>query len=290
MTVETTPRIARVTVPRRGVRHDLRAVRVVLHREILRFLADRTRIITMTLQPILWLFVLGTGIGALMSGPLGSQGPDFRTFMFPGVISMSVIMTAMFSAGSIVWDREFGFLREMLVAPISRTSILIGKCLGGALVATLQGLVIVALAGLVDVPYSPLLILTLAAEMFLAAFTITAFGVLVAVRIKNMQTFFGVVQMAVMPMLFLSGAVFPLSNLPSWLSVLTSLNPLTYAVDPLRQAVFSHLNLTPAESLMFNPGISWFDWQVPVGVQLGLISAAGLVLLLIAAIRFRRAD
>ncbi|HEX4813347.1 MAG TPA: ABC transporter permease, partial [Nonomuraea sp.] len=177
-----------VRVPARGAGHDVRAVKIVLHREILRFLNDRTRMLSMLMQPVLWLFVMGTGLGSLVQGSI--PGIDFRTFMYPGMISMTVIMTGMFSAGSIVWDREFGFLREMLVAPVSRGAIVVGKCLGGALVATAQGVIILALAGLVGVPYSPTLMITLLAEMFLAAFTITAFGVMLAARMKNMQTFF----------------------------------------------------------------------------------------------------
>ncbi|MEZ0072519.1 ABC transporter permease [Planotetraspora sp. GP83] len=280
--------VVRVSVPRASGSHNARAVKVVLHREMLRFVNDRTRMVSMLIQPILWLFVMGTGLGSLVRGSI--PGIDYRTFMYPGMISMTVIMTAMFSAGSIVWDREFGFLREMLVAPVSRGAIVIGKCLGGAMVATAQGVIILALAGLVGVPYSPSLIVTLLAEMFLAAFTITAFGVLLAARMKNMQSFFGVMQMAIMPMMFLSGAMFPLANLPSWLHVLTTINPLTYAVDPMRRAVFGHLDVPPQVDAVLNPGITWFGWHLTVGVELGLVAAIGGVLLSIAIAQFRRTE
>jgi ABC-2 type transport system permease protein len=278
----------RVRVPARSAGHDLRAVKVVLHREMLRFLSDRTRMMSMLLQPVLWLFVMGTGLGSLVQASI--PGVDFRTFMYPGMISMTVIMTGMFSAGSIVWDREFGFLREMLVAPVSRAAIVVGKCLGGAIVATGQGVIILAMAGLVGVPYSPVLMLTLLGEMFLAAFTITAFGVMLAARMKNMQTFFGLMQMAIMPMMFLSGAMFPLANLPSWLHVLTVVNPMTYAVDPMRQAVFATLDVPPAVNATLNPGVQWFGWQVPIPVELGLVAALGAVLLGVGIAQFRRAD
>ncbi|MGN9842392.1 ABC transporter permease [Nonomuraea sp. H19] len=277
-----------VRVPARSAGHDVRAIKIVLHREILRFVNDRTRMLSMLVQPVLWLFVMGTGLGSLVQGSI--PGIDFRTFMYPGMISMTVIMTGMFSAGSIVWDREFGFLREMLVAPVSRGAIVVGKCLGGALVATAQGVIIVAMAGLVGVPYSATLIVTLLAEMFLAAFTITAFGVMVAARMKNMQTFFGLMQMAIMPMMFLSGAMFPLANLPSWLHVLTVVNPMTYAVDPMRQAVFSHLDVPPQVNAMLNPGVQWFGYQVPVPLELGVVAALGAVLLGIGIAQFRRAE
>ncbi|MFD9943444.1 ABC transporter permease [Nonomuraea sp. NPDC059023] len=284
MTTETIS----VVVPARSAGHDLRAVKVVLHREMLRFLSDRTRMLSMLFQPVLWLFIMGTGLGSLVQGSI--PGVDYRTFMYPGMISMTVIMTGMFSAGSIVWDREFGFLREMLVAPVSRGAIVLGKCLGGAIVATAQGVVILAMAGLVGVPYSGTLMVTLLAEMFLAAFTITAFGVMLAARMKNMQTFFGLMQMAIMPMMFLSGAMFPLANLPSWLHVLTVVNPMTYAVDPMRQAVFSHLSVPPEVNAMLNPGVQWFGWQVPVLLEIGVVAGLGAALLGVGILQFRRAD
>ncbi|MCW2876856.1 MAG: type transporter [Sphaerisporangium sp.] len=284
----TSPGVVRVHVPGRSVKHDLRAIKIVLHRELLRFVNDRTRMISTLVQPVLWLFVMGTGLSTLVSRP--NQGVDFRTFIYPGVIAMTVITTAMFSAGSIVWDREFGFLREMLVAPVSRAAIVIGKCLGGGIVATVQGVIILALAGLVHVPYSPTLILTLLCEMFLASVTITAFGVSLAARMKSMQSFFGIMQMAIMPMIFLSGAMFPLANLPGWLAFLTKINPLTYAVDPMRHAVFSHLDVSPQVVDALNPGVHWFGWHVPVMVELGIVALMGLALLGIAIAQFRRTD
>jgi ABC-2 type transport system permease protein len=280
--------VVRVRVPERGIGHDLRAIKIVFHRELLRFWSDRMRIISGLFQPVLWLLVLGTGLSSLMA--VGGSDVDLKTFIFPGVLAMSVMFTAMFSAASIVWDREFGFLREMLVAPVSRSAIVIGKCLGGATVATAQGVVIVAMAGLAGVPYDPLLIVVLIAEMYLGAFTLCAFGVLLASRITQMQAFFAIMQMAMMPMLFLSGALYPLSGLPGWLSVLTRLNPLTYAIDPMRHAVFAHLDLSPALERTFNPGVTWNGWRVPVGVELLMVAAMGLVLLGAAIWQFRRGD
>lgn len=285
--------IVRVRVPERSVMHDLRAVKIVLHRELIRFWRDRMRMIGGLMQPVLWLLVMGTGLSNLMTrGPGGASGAhvDLKTFIYPGVCAMSVMFTAMFSAGSIVWDREFGFLREMLVAPVSRTAIVVGKCFGGALVATAQGAVIVALAGLAHVPYDPLLMLILLGEMFLGAFALTGFGIMMAARMKSMQSFFGLMQMAMMPMMFLSGALYPLNGLPAWLSVLTRFNPLTYAVDPLRQAVFAHLTVPAPIMTRFNPGVSWNGWHVPVGLELGLVAAMGVGLLGIAIAEFRRAE
>src|SRR5204863_780602 len=128
----------------RSIRHELRAVKIVWQRELIRFFQDRSRIISSLLQPILYLFVLGTGLSTLASR--GTGGLSLRTFMFPGVLALATMFTAIFSAGSIVWDREFGFLREMLVAPVRRSSIVLGKCIGGATVATFQGIIVLALA------------------------------------------------------------------------------------------------------------------------------------------------
>jgi ABC-2 type transport system permease protein len=284
----TTPTVVGVRVPDGGLRQDLRAVKVVWQRELIRFVSDRARIFTALLQPVLFLFVLGTGLSALASG--GSGGVNLRTFMFPGVLSMALLFTAAFSAGSIVWDREFGFLREMLVAPVRRGAIVIGKCLGGATVAAGQGVVFLTLAGLVDVPYSPVLMITLVAELLLLAFTLTAFGLMAAARIRSMQSFMAIVQMFLLPMFFLSGALYPLSNLPTWLRALTRIDPLTYAVDPMRRAVFAHLDIPVAAQRLLNPGVTWFGWRVPTLVELGLVLVMGLVMLGIAMAEFSRAE
>jgi ABC-2 type transport system permease protein len=284
----TTPTVVGVRVPEGGLRQDLRAVKVVWQRELIRFVSDRARIFTALLQPVLFLFVLGTGLSALASG--GSGGVNLRTFMFPGVLSMALLFTAAFSAGSIVWDREFGFLREMLVAPVRRGAIVSGKCLGGATVAAGQGVVFLTLAGLVDVPYSPVLMITLVAELLLLAFTLTAFGLMAAARIRSMQSFMAIVQMFLLPMFFLSGALYPLSNLPTWLRALTRIDPLTYAVDPMRRAVFAHLAIPAAAQRLLNPGVTWFGWRVPTLVELGLVLVMGLVMLGIAMAEFSRAE
>jgi ABC-2 type transport system permease protein len=291
MTVQpavTTPTVVGVRVPEGGLRQDLRAVKVVWQRELIRFKSDRARMLTSLLQPVLYLFVLGTGLSALAAG--GAGGVNLRTFMFPGVLSMALLFTAAFSAGSIVWDREFGFLREMLVAPVRRGAIVIGKCLGGATVAAGQGVVFLTLAGLVHVPYTPVLMLTLVAELLLLAFTLTAFGLMAAARIRSMQSFMAVVQMFLLPMFFLSGALYPLSNLPTWLRALTRIDPLTYAVDPMRRAVFAHLDIPPAAQRVLNPGVTWFGWRVPTMVELALVLVMGLVMLGIAMAEFSRAE
>jgi ABC-2 type transport system permease protein len=201
-----------------------------------------------------------------------------------------VMFTAMFSAASLVWDREFGFLREMMVAPVRRSSLVLGKCLGGATVAGFQGVIVLCLAGLVGVPYAASLIVEVFAIQLLLAFTITAFGVMVAARISQMQSFMAVMQMAIMPMYFLSGALFPVSGLPQWLEILNRIDPLTYAVDPIRRIVFSHLHIPAAARRTLDPGVTWWGWHVPGGLEAGVIAALGLLMLSIAIVQFSRAE
>jgi len=201
-----------------------------------------------------------------------------------------VLFTAIFRAASLVWDRELGFLREMLVAPVSRSSIIVGKCLGGATIAASQGVLLLALAAVVGVPYDPVMIAGLLVMMLVLAFTVTAFGVLVAVRIKQAQTFTSVMQLFVMPLFFLSGAFFPVSGLPAWLEVLNRINPLTYAVVPMRHLVFDHLDVSEAARQTLDPGISWGSWEVPWAVQAGMVLLAGLAMMGAAIWQFSRTE
>jgi ABC-2 type transport system permease protein len=284
----TTP-IATVRVAGGGLRDDLRAIRVVWKRELIRFSRSRIRILTSLVQPLLYLFVLGTGLSRVV--PRAPSSVDFRTFIFPGMLAMTVLFTAMFSAVSIVWDREFGFLREMLVAPVRRGALVIGKCIGGATVATIQGAMMIAIAGLVHVPYDPLLLLELLGMLILTSFAITAFGVMIASRIGQVESFQMVMQFAVLPMFFLSGAIFPLSRLPTWLQTLTRLDPLSYAVEPMRHAVIGALPASGAVLLRrLDPGITWGGWHVPVGIDVLVVFAFAAVALSIAVVQFSRTE
>jgi ABC-2 type transport system permease protein len=251
-------------------RDDLRATKMVGKRELIRYFRNRIRILTSLAQPVLFLFVLGSGLSPIVKN---SSGPhvDFKTFLYAGVISMTILFTAIFSAVSIVWDREFGFLREMMVAPIRRAALVTGKTLGGATVATMQGVIMLLLGPLVHVPYKPILILELLVLMALCALMLTSIGVMAASRMQQVESFQVVMQLFVLPMFFLSGAVFPLKNLPGWLSVLTRIDPLSYIVDPMRRAVFSHINITPAARQSFSPGLHWGSWRLPTSFELLIV-------------------
>ena len=277
--------VVRVAGGRTG--DDLRALWVVWKRELIRFRRNRMRIITSLAQPVLFLFILGTGLSTVIST---ADHFNFRTFMFPGVLAMTVLFTSIFSAISIVWDREFGFLREMLVAPVHRWTLVLGKCLGGATVATIQGAIMLALAGLVGVPYNPVMLVTLVAEMALTSLALTAFGVMLAARISQVESFQMVTQFFVLPMFFLSGAIFPISKLPAWLGILSKLDPLSYAIDPFRKAVFSQVHLPVLLQRTLDSGISWGSWQLPVWFELGMVAVAVAVMLGVAIRQFSKTD
>jgi ABC-2 type transport system permease protein len=280
--------VVAVRVPERSWHSELRAVKTICHRELIRFLTNRAQMAMALIQPLLFLFVLGSGLESLSAASTG--GVDLKTFIFPGILGMVVLFTAIFSAASLVWDRELGFLREMMVAPVSRSSILIGKCLGGAIIAASQGVLLIALAGLVDVPYEPLMIAGLLGMMLLLALTVTAFGVLVAVSIKQAQTFTSVMQMFVMPLFFVSGAFYPVSGLPTWLGLLNRIDPLTYAVDPMRRLVFSHLDISESARRTLDPGVSWWGWHVPPPLDAGMVLALGVAMMGAAIWHFNRTE
>jgi ABC-2 type transport system permease protein len=289
MTTETAraPVVA-VRVPEHSWRGEVRAVKIVWQREMIRFRADRMRMATSLIQPLLFLFVLGAGLQQLSAA--STHGVDLKTFIYPGILCIAVMFTAMFSAASIVWDREFGFLREMMVAPVRRSSIVIGKCLGGATVASFQGVIMICLAWAVHVPYSVSLVLGIFALQLLLAFSITAFGVMVAARITQMQSFMGLMQMVIMPMFFISGAMFPVTNLPAWLAFLNRIDPLTYAVDPMRKLVFNHLDVSPQAIAALVPGVTWFGWHVPGLLEAAIVAVLGLGMLGIAIWEFNLSE
>ncbi len=277
----------RLADERESLREDLRTTGMVWEREIIRFFRTRARILSSFIQPVLFLFVLGYGMGSLVGA---TAGFDFKKFLFPGIVAMTVMSTAISSAISIVWDREFGFLREMLVAPVSRTALVSGKTLGGASIATVQGTIMLALAPLIGVHLTWLVVLQVIGIELLMAVALTAFGVFVASHIQRMEGFSVVMQLLLFPMLFLSGALFPLSGLPGWLTVLTRLNPLTYAVAPLRQVVFAAQHVPPIAAARFSAGVTLFGYTLPDSVNIGITCVFAAVFLALAVTGFGAAE
>jgi ABC-2 type transport system permease protein len=275
-------------VPERSWRSEGRAVRVVWWRDMVRFRGDRARIVTALIQPLLFLLVLAPGLDTLSEA--ATDGVDLATFMFPGVLCMAMWFSGMISASSLVMDRELGFLREMTVAPVRRSSIILGKVLGGATIALVQGVILLALAGVVHVPYDPVLVLGVLGLQLVVAGMVSALGVMVATAVKQAQTFNSAMQVLVFPLIFLSGAMYPVSDLPTWLGVLNRVNPVTYAVDPMRRLVFAHLDITQAARDRLAPGVTWWGWRVPALLEVGIVLALGLAMLLVAVVRFTRVE
>lgn len=209
----------------------------IWRREIIRYWRDKTRIVSSFFQPIMFLFIFGAGLSSTLTQ--GNFGIDFIKFIYPGIIAMNVMGIAFFSTVSTVWDREFGFLKEILVAPISRTSISIGKALGATTIASLQALILLIIAPFIGVQLHILVVLQLFGLMILLSFAISGIGLLIASLMKTTETFGLVMQVLIFPMFFLSGAFFPLNNVPTWMTIISRVNPLTYGVDAMRRIILS---------------------------------------------------
>src|SRR5438445_6937708 len=266
----------------------LRAVYIIWYRDLLRFWRDRSRIAASFATPVLYLLVFGTGLGSSLRGlgGFGGAGIQYQQFIFPGIIGMSVLFTAIFGAMSIVWDREFGFLKEVLVAPINRSAVAIGKALGSTTQAMIQGLILLVLAPFVGVKLSFLTIVELIPLAALLAFGLSSFGVALASTMKSLQGFQVVMNFLMMPMFFLSGALFPLTNLPGWMTVLTRLDPASYGIDPIRRVVLSNSGLPNVNSL----GLTINGQILAIPMEAAIMFAFGAVLLGVAVVMFDRRD
>jgi ABC-2 type transport system permease protein len=220
------------------------AIYILWLRELKRYTRSRAQIIASIGQPLLYLLALGFGLGPVFKK--AGEG-SYLQFVAPGVIGMSVLFTSIFSGIGLLWDRQFGFLKETLVAPVPRVQIMIGKTFGGATVAILQGLLIVIVCLLAGFRPAHLTSLPLALLfMVLIAIVFAAAGTVIGSSLQNMQGFQLIMNFLVMPIFFLSGALYPLSNLPVGLAAITRVNPLTYGIDGLRGAFIGTGHFTPA--------------------------------------------
>ncbi len=243
-------------------------------RELKLYTRERTRIVGMIGQPLFYLLIMGNGIGASMKFSTSGGAVDYRLFMYPGVIGMSVLFTSIFSAMSIIWDREFGFLKEVLVAPAPRWAVAAGKILGGATVATLQSAILLLLAPLVGVWWSVPMIVGVLLLSFLMSCAMTSLGVVVASRMRSMQGFQMIMNFLVMPLFFMSGAIFPIPSGESWVWMrrLMMLDPLSYGVDALRTTVFWTAGKLDSGLIVFDP---WLDVAVMAATAVVLALFAG---------------
>ena len=273
-------------------RASLRAVYIIWYRDVVRYSRDRFRLVASLAQPLLYLVIFGTGLssslGSAGGGGFGGGLLDYKQFLYGGIIGMSILFIAIFSGMSIVWDREFGFLKEILVAPINRSAVAIGKTLGGATQAMVQGLILLLMAPVAGVKLTAVSVIELLPLMFLLCFSLTAMGVALAARMRSMQGFQGVMNFLMMPIFFLSGALFPLRGLPAWMDALTHLDPLAYGVDPIRKVILrgSGVPTIVTDGL----GLSFNGQPIPIPVEAAVVLAFGLVMLAIAIRNFRVRD
>lgn len=259
------------------MRRNLHGVYIIWYRDILRFWRDRARMFSSMAMPILYLVIFGSGIASF----LNREGDfDYIAFMYPGIIGMVVVLGSIMSGITVVFDREFGFLKEVLVAPISRTSVAIGKALGGATIATVQGIMMLVFIPFANVDVSVQNGFIMVGLMLVLSVSLTALGLLVATRIRSMEAFQAVMQLMMFPLVFISPVMFPVEQLPGWLATLVKMNPVSYGVDAIRQAVMG-----VQESAPF--GIYLFDYRMSIGLDVAVVALFGAIMLALAIRSFR---
>jgi ABC-2 type transport system permease protein len=247
---------------------ELRGFYTLWLREVKRYLRNRTRIISAFFQPLLWLVIFGAGLRFAVD--LGGLTP--QQYIFPGIIGQTLLFTSMFMGISVIWDKEFGFMKEILVAPISRFSIFLGKMVGDSTDAVIQGVIVFLLGPLLGIGIAPVMFLAVLPIMLLITFGLVALGLTIASFITDLESF-GVIQSFInLPLFFLSGALFPLQGLPEWMQVVSRANPLTYGVDALRTVIL---------------GGAWQPVQ-PLFVNLAVIGVFDVVMIAIGTWTFGR--
>jgi ABC-2 type transport system permease protein len=258
---------------------NARTALMVWRRDLIRLKRNYVRIVFGLAQPLGFLIVFSVGLARVIGDKALPGHTSYRVFIFPGILAMSIISSALISCVSIVWDREFGFMREMLVAPVSRAALIAGKALGGASIAMSQGLIILVLAPAVGVHLTASRVVALLAALVLMAFSITALGIVLASSVDRIQTLQTVMTLVIQPLIFTSGALFPIKDLPTWLAVVCRLNPATYGVDLARRALLGgRFALTIG------------NWSVPIWFDLVVMALFGAVMLTIATWRVGRTE
>jgi ABC-2 type transport system permease protein len=244
----------------------LEALWALTWRDLIRFLRDRSQVLGALARPLLWLLFMGKGLRTALPAV---HGVDYEHFVFAGAIAMAVLFSGMFQSITMIWDREFGFLKEVLVAPIPRTAIVLGKVLSGGAVTMLQGLMTVAFAPLVGVRITPAQGAQLVGVIAALSISFTALGVVLATRMRSFEGFGVISNFVVLPLYFLSGGVFPIDRLPPWMSALVHVNPMTYGVDLMRSALGQPSHF-------------------PALLDLGIVLAFGTAMVGLALLLFRR--
>lgn len=264
-----------------------RGIWVIAYRELLRFVRERTRIASSLLMPIIFMVVFSEGLKRQI-GSLAS-GVDFVKFMYPGIVAMSVSINAIFSGLSVVWDREIGFLKEVLVSPLTRAGVVLGKALGAAIIALFQSLVMLALAPAFGVPVTLEIVAKLIPIVFILSLSLAGFGLVMGSRMRSQQSFQLLVQMVVFPLTFLAGVFFPVNNVPRWMEIISKINPLSYGVDAIRR-IFLADDLSGKLVVSGHPivGVTVFGHTTTTLEDLALVGALGAALLAGAIFSFNR--
>jgi len=251
---------------------ELNAVYVIVAREYKKFIREKTRLFSAIARPLLWLFLVGGGMSRLV--PAG-DGVSYTQFIFPGILGMTILFSSIFSSISIIWDKEFGFMKEILVAPVSRFSVVVGKAMSGMLLSTTQAVIILALFPFIGLKLGLVQIAGVLLVCAVLSFAIAAFGILLASFYDSYESFSVIMNFIVMPMFFLSGAMYPVKLLPTILRILSKFNPLTYGIDALKNIIFP-----------FETGRMGADF--PLFLDAAVILVASVVFVLIAGKTFER--
>ena len=269
-----------------------RGIWVVAFRELLHFISDRTRIISSLMFPLMFLVVFGAGFSRIVGGLAG--GVDFIHFIYPGILAMTVLTSSLLSGTSVVVDREHGFLKEVLVAPLSRVGVILGKALGGSLTSLLQGMIMLVIAPIIGLSITPLLVVKLLPTLLILSLALSGLGILMATRMHSQQGFQFLMQLIVFPLMFLAGVFFPVDGVPVWLQIVAKVNPLTYGVDAIRQ-IFLAPQITNAAAEIsggevVSTGITLSGHRMGVVEDIMVIGLIGFVLLLAGVWAFSRTE
>jgi ABC-2 type transport system permease protein len=244
---------------------ELDGLYALWYREFKVFLREKSRIVSSLFTPLLWIVVFGGGLGSSVS--LG--GTNYQVFIFPGILTMTILFSSIFFGLYIVWDKKIDFFKEVLVAPLSRLTIFAGKTLGGCTDALIQGSLMLAFGVILGISYSVQMVVQTMIFMLVLAAAVVSIGLILGSFMESPEGFNLIVSFLVFPLFFLSGALFPIDNLPSWLRAFTTLNPVTYAVDGMRGVML---------------GMSTF----PVIMDFGVLLGFAVVMIVIGSIAFSR--
>ncbi len=252
---------------------EIRGFYTLWLREIKRFYRDRTRLVTSFIQPLLWLVIFAAAFATRFSLP---SNLNYQQVILPGIIGQTLLFTAMFMGINVIWDKEFGFMKEILVSPVSRFTIFLGKMVGDSTDAFLQGIIVFVIGLALGIPINPITLLFALPVMMLVTFGLVSIGLTIASFMGNLEGFGAIQTFVNLPLFFLSGALFPLKggSLPSWLTDIAAWNPLTYGVDALR-------NITL--------GSAWAPLQIqPLWVDLGVVALFDTIMIVVGTWAFTR--